>query len=527
MNMVNRYSALSWLMAGMLPAMLNATEELALKPATPESMSKAAQLAARVLEKTGDAGGAVKVFEEAGILGILQAKPADFPLEVYTDVLLNYARILFQIQERYHEAEPVVLQVLKFSPEQYPAYLLAADIKQRRYHATKEPAYAQQAKQYYRQYIDALSARKLQTVLPDRVVNAVYDAENLDVCTFVKQLLSEKQDHVLYHLLKAETHFEKMKRDEKGILFTIEPGITFKEFADADMGVVYRSRVDIDNDESTEVRYWKKLQSNGCMRNLFYKKEAGKSRLVTNALLDSFFKAERLCGESNLEFLRFKSTNYFLEKRVLDLEALKYAVHYMDSGNSPQTLCTFDMQTPVSANITSECDAAVCKKIIVLSEAIIAANGERGIERRFDRSEPLRFDDSVMKENSLASYLLSPHVSFADLDNDAEDEMIIRLWEKPVENSPPRFSYRLFERINSHWKWRPFPVKLSTYINGSVLDDKTWFFVESHEGKNYIVTYKVFQKIQDELEQLVYEMSIYYLQGEELQALGRIEVLGQ
>lgn len=529
MQKINQYCvAIGW-MAGLLLCHNGAAvEEPLLMPITSESITKASQLAVRVIEKAGDAAGAVNVFEEAGVLTILQTKPPNIPAEVYADVLLNYARALFQLPERYYEAEPIVLQMLKYSPDQYSGYLLVADINQKRYRATKEVIYGQRAKQYYRQYIEHLTAKKLQTVLPERVVNTAYGAENLDVCSFVKRLLSE-EEYILYNLFKAETSLEILTHDPGGSLLTSEFGITFKEFADTDSVPVYRSLVDIDNDGKSEIRYWKKLQNNSCMRNLFYKVEAGKNQLMTNVLLDQFFKAERLCGESDLTFIRYKNTNYFLEKRQLNATSLKYSIYQLNSEASWQNLCTLDMQTSVFADVKSDCEASVCKRIATISESIIAANGEGGIEQRIDdRSEPLAFDDAVMQDETLRKYASSQHMFLVDLDNDGENELITRLWEKADESESPRFSYRLFERIEGHWKWRPLPpVPLSTDKAAAPLNEETWFFVEPYEEKNYIVTYKAFQKTQGVQQKMFYSMSVYFLQANHLQQLGRIQISAQ
>ena len=442
-----------------------------------EKLEAAHRVAARVFKKTKNADGAVKVLEEAGIALIVDAANAlNDPINM--DILEAYTKYLSHIENRQSEAAGYLTSILKKDPSRVSAYLNLGDLYYRRH---KKQANAQYRRIYvnaYKKYVSKLIEQDISVLLPDRIFEAVYSNTG-DVCGLLREVSEQKSVLELLHFLNPETGLKEKSEPEIG------EGASLVGLFKTAEGPVHYAEIDIDNDGSKEQHYSATI-GNGCQRNLFYKEIAGELVFMSNFLFDKYYQPERICGGSSLLSLRFKDKNYLIERQVKGAEQLGLWVFEILASGQARQLCQIATLTELQANLSRKCDAAICERVANNIDKIVAAEGQAGVEWLVSNIAEQRFSSSVKSDMELAAYISSPHQYLIDLDNDGQKELIARLWWQTDQGL--QYGHRLFKSMGGQWSEWQWPVYTTDAVVPEITSD-SWFFVESLENTNYIISY--------------------------------------
>lgn len=101
------------------------------------------------------------LLKKNGIESIIEAKPEDMTVDLYSNILNNYAFFLHEAGKDKFKVINILQQVIKISPERAVAYLNIGDAY---YEINQEVA-----KAYYRRYIDIMYKNKKLALVPEKV----------------------------------------------------------------------------------------------------------------------------------------------------------------------------------------------------------------------------------------------------------------------------------------------------------------------------------------------------------------------
>lgn len=101
------------------------------------------------------------LLEKNGIESIIEAKPEDMTVDVYANILNDYAFFLQEAGKDKFKVINILQQVIKVSPERAVAYLNIGDAY---YEINQEVA-----KAYYRKYVDIMNKNKKLALVPEKV----------------------------------------------------------------------------------------------------------------------------------------------------------------------------------------------------------------------------------------------------------------------------------------------------------------------------------------------------------------------
>ena len=443
-----------------------------------DKLLDAERVAARVYEKTGNADGAAKSLEEAGVELIIKGGPALLQKQTNLQVLEAYAEYLGLIETRQDEAAQYLKAVLKANPSRASAYLKLGDLYFRRQQTQANSQYRRISENSYKKYVQMLVQQNVSVLLPDHIIEAVYAGS--DICSLARAASQQNKVAELRRFMNPEAAVSRSVAADEA------KGPTLKGLYQTAITPVRFAEVDIDNDGESEHRYTAKIQGN-CQRNLFYKNEAGQFRYVSNPLFDQYFRSNRICGKSQLFPLRFKDKTYLIEQQVIaERQENLLVFEILVSGEAVQR-CQVAALSELQANLTKSCDVAVCDHLAVKVDKIVAADAQVGSEWLVSDVAEQAFSKHLRSDPEVAAYINSQHQYLADLDNDGERELIARLWQQAAGQGL-RYSYRLFKKIGEQWQLWRWPDPPSSVVVPDIAND-TWFFVESISNTNYVITY--------------------------------------
>ena len=479
-----------------------------------DKLSAAQRLAARVFQETQDANGAVKVLEEAGVQRLEKGRPANMTAKVYLDLIEAYGSYLARIPGSGDAAVQYLKKVIKADPARATAYLSLGELYYRRFHTAGDPQYRRIYRGAFEKYVERLRAAGGRAELPQTVLESVYPHVN-DICLLVRQLNEERHLPDLDLFFNPERDVIEMDQsDPEGIQSRL--GASFDGFLQAVQGPVTQSTVDIDNDRQDEMRF-SAATGDGCRRNVFYKKFGEQTALLSNALLDEYYRGTRVCAGGSLHIARVKGINYIVEQQRRGDQTDLQVFELRPSGEYVQH-CRISPATVLERNLVTDCQASICKYLAGRINKIVAADGQAGSEWLVSDISTQKFAADVLSDPGLQLFVTSPHQYLADLDNDGEKELIARLW-RTLPDGKLEYQYRLFKMQDGVWQ----PWNLPVPDTGMGPGPWQWFFVESFENSQYIVAYTA-SKNQDAAARpvTVYSLVVYQLQNGELKRIGEL-----
>jgi tetratricopeptide (TPR) repeat protein len=489
-----------------------------LPAAEQDKISAAWRLAARVYQETGDAAGAVKVLEEAGVARLEKGRPDNMPVKAYLDAIEAYAGYLARTAEADNRAAEYLKIVIKNDPSRTSAYRNLGELYYRRFQRDTNPQYRRIYEQAYAKYVERLLVEGVRAVLPQHIIQAVYP-QSREVCLLVRNLHERSRLRDLDILFNAEHDISELNlSDPEGVYTSLGP--SFSGFLQSVSGAITRSSVDIDNDGTAELRF-RALAANGCQRDLFYKQFGTQTALLSNTLLDEYYRGRRICTGDLLQIVRVNNTNYLLEvKQRPDLQSLQL-IELRPSGEHLQH-CHIAPPTTLERNLVTDCQAAICKFLAGNIDKIIAADGQVGKEWLVGDVSGQVFAPGVIADTALKPFIESPHQYLADINNDGEDELIARLWQAQA-GGKLEYQYRLFKMQDKQWA----PWTLPAPDKGTGPGPWQWFFIESFENDFYIVAYTAGKGVDADSKPIMsYKLAVYHLSQNQLTNLGELRTRG-
>ncbi len=488
-----------------------------------DKFQKAIRLAERVYQETGDANGAAKVLEEAGVARLKKSRPAEIDKVTYIDVLETYAGFLSRLPARELEAASLLKSVIESDPRRASPYLSLGDLYYRLHQSQPGARYRSIYSAAYKKYIKRLEAEGTRSFLPNRVVESVYDVGQGGVCRVVAQLLEQGSTQSLEQFFNPEREIKVLDKGPDGSVLGGEDGISFAGLVQNSDGRIRRSLVDIDNNGSLERRYSAKMTQGGCTRNLFYQEVGIQTALLSNDLLDQFYAAGRVCGASKLSVMRYRNENYIVEQQIQPDSQIRMSVYQLNARGQHQQLCSLQPPTRLQRNLVRSCNAAICDKLESEIDAVVSSEGQQGVEWLVSDISTLSFDSSLEANPGYKRFIESQHQYLVDLDNDGERELISRVWLADSEGQQ-QYRYRLFKERDGLWQPWQLPEVVTAGAAKQVLDDKIWFFIDRINEKNYLVTFTATATSGGESgqESRRYELQVYLVEGGQLQYLGEI-----
>ena len=496
----------------------NALADEKKKPSITPGLINAHELAMRLYEKTQKFEEAAKLLENAKIGLILEDKPADLSQQQYVQILNDYAKILFQIPGRFLESEPLLSKVIKLQPDFMQTHLMLGDFYHRRNEMRPDKQFVKQYKLHYQYYIDQLKARKLRVLLPERIVQALYSTGNEDICQFVTAMSKNKLNYELDNFFNPETDIEILHRSAAGGFPNGENSFTFADFSAHAKDTIRKAVADIDNDGVAELRYSITEAASGCKRNLFFQQLTDKRVVLTHNLLDKYYQSGYLCGTDNLHVFAYRNRNYLLEKRSSSDGTMTVSIFDIAKKENFETVCSLSTTQESEYNIVSDCNLDVCRKLKSQFGYIIGADGQVGIEKLLSDNIGLVFSSQVMADPVLRKFTQSRHLYLADIDNDAEAELIARLWPM-ADSGQTAYEFRLFKKNGDQWLHYVLPAITgqSKSIPGSA-----WIFVMNYNHQNYLVSYDAYLSTIGTNTISHFELGIYHLGKEGFRLLGTL-----
>ncbi|MBA3581072.1 MAG: hypothetical protein H0W44_01325 [Gammaproteobacteria bacterium] len=476
-------------------------------------LQKAHEVALRVRDKTGDVSAAISTLQEAGIADVLTVIPPAYEPAAYQKLLHDYAYMLLQRDDRYLEAADLFKRVILLNPEYHTAYLGLGDVYYKAELKKPNPQNRVAYTQAYQQYAALVRKKKIKTVLPLRVAASIYGAAVNDVCDMSKYLIHNNLNYDFENLFDPVLKTEAVPA--KSLVGVVKHPM-FHNMLEKAQGSIAYSRIDLDNDGSLEEHYASRSSVDNCKRHVFVKIANDVSSVLNNALLDRYMQPGQLCGEADLQLLRFNDRNYLLEKIPDARRSYVIKIYDFKKDGGYQQRCEVAPQTSVELQVSTDCNAAVCNSLLSGIDAAVQKQGQVGDEKEVADAGTLRFAVPQNQMSLYEPYIQSPFLYKADIDNDGKDEIIARLWQETAQGK--RYSYRLFKQ-NPQQLWQPYVFPVIAGDEGIKADE--WFFVHSETGQQYIVTYGVFQY--PETGQREYRLRVYWLTPNGNQYLGTVK----
>lgn len=467
-----------------------------------EQLHKGRELAAKVYERTGDAAGAAAVMVEAGVKRLVIARPDDMAQAPYLQILEDYAGYLARVDGRAGEAAELLKTIIQADPARHSAYLSLGELYQRRYRATHDAQHRRIYTAAYEKYLEQLRRKDLHRLLPGHIVDAVYpDVDG--ICELATHLHERDRLAELQQFFNPETNVRRLDPGDKTVRSLADSAVSFAGLVRSAEGAVRVAEVDLDNDGDRERRY--SVVQGDCRRNAFYKRFDEQTVLFSNELLDRYYPGGRICGDAALFPVRYSGAQYLVET-----QPDRFEVYKLHPSGAYEALCRVRSSGELAQNLVSECEAPVCGHLASNIEAIVAAEGRVGAETPVAEGRGPEFAPSLRDEAGIRPYVDSEHHYTADLDNDGEAELIVRLWQERADKSPA-YSHRVFEQRDGRWHRWQWPVDI---------DADHWFFVEPYDGVNYLVAYQALQQ-SDGVRR--YELHVHRLRDGEAAHLGSLK----
>ncbi|MBN1378032.1 MAG: hypothetical protein JXA04_02220 [Gammaproteobacteria bacterium] len=485
-------------------------------PATDlDKLNSAQRLAARVYQETKDAAGAVKVLEEAGVERLAKGRPGNMPVKDYLDVIEAYAGYLARTADTGDAAAEYLKTVIKADSKRASAYRSLGELYYRQFQQKADPQFQRIYQRAFARYVERILAARIKTELPQHIIEAVYPQAR-DICLLVRNLNEQHRLNDLELLFNPEHEISELDlADPKGIHTLL--GASFAGLLQTIEGPVTQSTIDIDNDGQAELRF-SAHTSEGCQRNLFYKKFGEQAALLSNDLLDEYYRGKRICAGSKLRIVHINNTNYIVEQQPTDTHQLDLQVFELRPSGEYIPHCRISPPTALERNLVNDCQAPVCKNLAGNINAIVAAEGQAGSEWLVSDVAAQKFNAGVVADPTLKPFIESPHQYQVDLDNDGEEELIARLWT-PLTGGKLEYQYRLFEKQNEFWQlWNlPSPEE------GIGPGPWQWFFIKAFENSNYIVAYTASKDVDAGSQPITkYQLTVYQLTKNQMTRLGVI-----
>ncbi|HEX7027268.1 MAG TPA: hypothetical protein VF268_08490 [Gammaproteobacteria bacterium] len=302
-----------------------------------DKLRKAQRLAARVFDETGNAAGAVKVLEEAGITGLVKERVTGIPLKTYAGLLETYGSLLSKLPDRRREAPAILKTVIEIDPERATTYFHLGNLYYELYRQEPLDGYLAVYSSAYRKYVDHLRKHGRQVLLSSSIVDAAYESDGLDICGFTELLQQEGRLADLNLFFNPETEVTNLSKAATG-----EEGLSaasFTGFISGSIGPIRKSLIDVDNDGHPETWYSAAVMTGDCRRNVFYLHAEGQSTLLSNGLLDNYYRSDRLCSGGRIFFVRYLQQNYLLEQQPLERGAWETTVYRLTPDGDYLQLC--------------------------------------------------------------------------------------------------------------------------------------------------------------------------------------------
>ncbi len=485
-------------------------------PAVEQDKLIAAQrLAARVYQETKDAAGAVKVMEEAGVQRLDKGQPSNMTRKSYLDILEAYGGYLARHAGADETAASYLKTVIKADSRRASALRSLGELYHRRYNAKPDPQYRRIYQGAFKKYVGLLLEQRGKIVLPSYISEAVYPQAK-DICSLVYGLNRQNRLADLTVLFNPERQVSELDLSNPEGIHTLL-GASFEDFKQSSTGAITRSKIDIDNDDSIELRFTARTAI-GCQRNLFYKKYGDQIALLSNNLLDQFYSADRICSGDALQMVRFGNVNYLLEVQAKSLQEPDLVIFELRPSGEYLQHCQTLRPSVLQQNLVQECQAPVCNQLARNIDSIVKEDGQVGSEWLVSDVSAQQFTQVALRDPVLKPFTESPHQYLVDLDNDGERELITRLWNTLPDGSM-EYQYRLFKSRGGQWQAWTLP----SADEGLTPGPWQWFFVQFFENLNYIVSYSASKDVNVASTPVMrYHLVVYILKNDRLSRLGEI-----
>lgn len=480
-----------------------------------EKLASAQRLAARVFQETKDAAGAVNVLEEAGVRRLGKGRPMNMNVKAYLDTLEAYAGYLARADGGDEAAASYLTTVLKQDPKRSSAYRSLGELYYKRFRTNSDPQYRRIYQRAFIRYVEEVLAQGDKVLLPQYISEAVYP-QATNICLLVDMLKEQRRLSNLELLFGSERQLSQLDlSDSEGIHTRLGP--SFKGFMQTAVGPITRSIIDIDNDGYNELRFYA-TTANGCQRNLFYKKYGEQTALLSNDLLDAYYRVDRICEQDSLQIIHFRNINYIIERKNPESELPDLQIYEIRPSGEYIQRCRLSPPTALQKNLEIDCQSPVCDHIAANIDKIVAADGQIGSEWLVTDVDSLKFAPDAAANTGLQPFISSEHQYLADLDNDGGKELISRLWQEQ-SGGKLEYQYRLFKLQNEQWQ----PWTLPSAVDAAAPGPWQWFFVEAFENNNYMIAYTATRVSEvNSSPTMHYKLTVYLLKQGRLTRVGEL-----
>lgn len=492
---------------------------------------------------------AIRILEKHGVGRILLEKPEQMGETIYATVLNDYGFYLSETEDRYPEAEHILKKVIEVSPDREVTYLNLGDVyfKMSKKRTQDNFKYKDLTRINYTKYVEILEKKKKRTLLPERVVKVVYDAEGLDLCKFAARLLSNKQEKHIDLFLSPEKKMgeflktkvfpnDKTFEDLKGYGIVVSQDDSW--LLDDDRHIWRVSKIDVDNDGKEEVRFETSGGSLHCECNHFLKQDKnGIYGLVRNEAVNAYCGEGQMCGGDTLEFLRYAGRNYIVYNSLPHRMGL-----FFIKGSEKIHVCDIDISYE-KPELSASCTGEICKVVTRKADSYIKLieehrhDWERGFisgaaEKEVTGRVLLESQVIGLSKEQLVKFVIENQVSglntkyagrfLIDMDNDGIDELLIK--EKSGKHFYLGFEIlkkygQIYKTVDPYELWKGFGQIYESNKVANAWDDD--FVFEKTGGNNYLV--KLSREHNDPGKS--YDIDIFCIRNNFVEKIGTIKAI--
>ncbi|GIX22263.1 MAG: hypothetical protein KatS3mg121_1046 [Gammaproteobacteria bacterium] len=282
-------------------------------PPDAAALREALAVAERVAQRVGDAAGAARVLEEAGVdLWLRGAPPPAAQRRAIAAALAAYAGYLARLDGRFEDAAVAYKRAIEIDPGLPQAYLGLGDLYGAR-HARGGAARDREIQvKAYRRYIERLLAAPAPP--PPRVWRVLYPQAG-DPCGLLAAWdLGDLA--ALARLLDAAGPAEAVGADTAELAAAAGATPSLALLLRETGGRLERRRLDLDGDGGAD--WWLTgRDAEGCLRMAVYRDdgEAGRT-LLAGPVFDAYFEGRRACAAPPPAWLRWDGALWLLEWAV-------------------------------------------------------------------------------------------------------------------------------------------------------------------------------------------------------------------
>ncbi len=480
-------------------------------------ISKAHRNALDDYRKKRDAAAAVRILEEKGVRELMTSKPKGMPGDQYIALINDYGYFLSRTDDRYQEAIDIIGNVLRLDPDREAAYLNLGDVHLRISKEARKPEDATDADAAYRKYFEIVRRKGKNILLPERVVDAVYDSKSRTVCQFMAYLITSDRMDEWERFFDPETPIGGYDHYNDPDIFKRLPiskaGLSeYFLHANRDVSLL---KTDVDGNE--DIRFHGVDGSMRCESNFFFRR----NKRGTFEPLEDVNREDELSGGGaslcigrRLRFFRYRGMNHIVHEDHEPFGGRTTRTVYSTRSGILRRECSLE-ESFDAPRVTTKCGEPICNIVRDMAKDLLRAAASEellhGVEKELQDYGPLEpnkekrdwgetFYFFPQKSPHRRTSLLALPLYSVDMDNDGNEEIFSK---RRSTGAGLLLVYDILKRadgqfhvVHAETEWgRTVPSGAINPLDESYAHfyPNEDFVFERADGKNYLVTVKMIE----------------------------------